>query len=409
MTNPPANANATTAPAIVLGAGINGLGVARSLARAGVPTWLADSDPTRAELKTRAARPLTIAALNGDALIDELVRLGETQFAGQRPALLMTQEETVRTVSNQRARLAGLYRFNLPSIETVEALQHKFGFQELAERYGAPIPPLVRVRDAADLERLATLHYPVVVKPGTRDDAYGHRFKKAYRIDGAAAATALVQAMLPVLADVVVQEWTEGPDANIYFCLQHLDARGEVTASFTGHKVRAWPPQVGGTASCAPAPDADAELAALTTKFFRAAGVVGLAAMEYKRDVRTGAFRMVEPTIGRTDYQAEIATLNGVNLPYAAWCAAVSLPPPAAPTTVTPLAWRVRSEDIQSAARQQQSIRDGFASARRVVDALWRWNDPQPAIAQAAHRVAQALRHRTARLRPVSQSAGTKP
>lgn len=409
MTDHSASTPAAQAPAIVLGAGLNGLGVARSLARAGVATWLADSDPNRVELKTRAAKPLLIAALNGPALIEDLVRLGSTRFAGQRPVLLLTQEETVRAVSQARAQLAALYRFSLPPADTVAALQSKFGFQALAERFGAPIPPLVHVQSETGLAALATLHYPVVVKPGTRDDAYSRRFKKAYRIESAAAATELVQTMLPVLADIVVQEWTEGPDANIHFCLQHLDPRGEVTASFTGHKVRSWPPQVGGTASCAPAPDADAELSALTTRFFRATGVVGLAAMEYKRDARTGAFRMVEPTIGRTDYQAEIATLNGVNLPYAAYCSAIGMPMPAPRVPATPRSWRVRSEDRQSADAQHQSMRDGFAPTRRVVDALWRWDDPQPGLAQATRHLARALRSHLARLVPFPQSAGSKP
>ncbi len=396
-------------PAIVIGAGINGLGVARSLARAGVPTWLAESDPNRVELTTRAANPLILTALHGDGLVEALVRIGSTQFANQRPVLLLTQEESVRSVSQERARLAALYRFTLPPAATVEALQHKFGFQALAEKSGAPVPPLVRVRGEADLAALARLHYPVVVKPGTRDDAYGHRFKKAYRVESATAAAELVQTMLPVLADIVVQEWTEGPDSNIYFCLQHLDPNGQVTASFTGHKVRSWPPQVGGTASCTPAPAADAELAALTAKFFRDTGAVGLAAMEYKRDIRTGEFRMVEPTIGRTDYQAEIATLNGVNLPYAAYCSAIGTPLAVPHTPAMPLGWRVRSEDLQSAAAQHQSIGAGFAPAQRVVDALWRWNDPRPGITQATRHVAGALRHRAARLIPLTQSSGTKP
>jgi D-aspartate ligase len=42
--------------------------------------------------------------------------------------------------------------------------------------------------------------------------------------------------------------------------------------------------------------------------------------MEFKRDTRTGRFFMVEPTVGRTDYQEEVATLNGANISYAAYC-----------------------------------------------------------------------------------------
>ena len=50
--------------------------------------------------------------------------------------------------------------------------------------------------------------------------------------------------------------------------------------------------------------------------------------MEYKRDVRTGRFVMIEPTVGRSDFQEEVATLNGVNIPNAAYCSAVGQPVP---------------------------------------------------------------------------------
>ncbi|MGH8182102.1 MAG: FAD-dependent oxidoreductase, partial [Rhodanobacteraceae bacterium] len=106
-------------PAIVLGAGLNGLGVVRSLARARIPAWLLDSDECRAEMHTRAARPLKIGALHGDALVEELVRLGMTRFAGVRPVLLLTQEESVKFVSRHREKLSRFYRFSLPSPETV--------------------------------------------------------------------------------------------------------------------------------------------------------------------------------------------------------------------------------------------------------------------------------------------------
>src|SRR5690348_7942485 len=378
-------------PAVVLGSGINGLGVARSLARAGVPGWLVDVDARRFEMHTRAARPLAIASMHGSAVVDELVRLGTTRFADLRPVLLLTQEESVKLVSQERERLAPLYRFDLPPKELLEALLHKHGFQRLAEQFGCPIPSLVRIGSVAELPALERLRYPVVVKPGERHDGYGRQFKKAYRVETATDAMELVGRILPVMPDVVVQEWTEGPDSSIYFCLQYIDARG------------------GGTASCAPAPDAHAELSALTTKFFRDAGVTGMAAMEYKRDARTGAFRMVEPTVGRTDYQAEIATLNGVNLPHAAYCGALGLSFPAPRPASKAIAWRVRSEDTQSARAQRQRPKDGFEAMNGIADAIWRWSDPMPGLVNLSHRAKQALHTRAARMSPSTEPLGSKP
>ncbi|MEO9002665.1 MAG: FAD-dependent oxidoreductase [Rhodanobacter sp.] len=347
--------------------------------------------------------------MHGEALLDDLERVSSAQFSGLRPVLFLTQEETVKTVSHHRDRLAALYRFSLPTMDMVDILQHKQGFQRLAEQLGSPIPPLVHIRSLADLPAIENLRYPVVIKPGERNDDYGRRFKKAYRVERAADGAALIRGILPVMADVVVQEWIEGPDSNIYFCLQYLDKRGRVAGSFTGRKIRSWPPQVGGTASCVAAPEVHEELSEMTTRFFQAAGVIGMASMEYKRDIRSREFRMVEPTIGRTDYQEEVATLNGVNLPYAAWCSELDLPFPAPAVKDRPVIWRVRSEDVQSAAAQGQPLNEGYPREARVADALWRWRDAMPGLAQSLQRVGRTLHSRTSKMIGGSPVERSKP
>jgi predicted ATP-grasp superfamily ATP-dependent carboligase len=396
-------------PAVVLGAGVNGLGVVRSLARADVPVWLLDSDVHSPEMRTRVARSLRIRTLHGETLIEELERLGNERFAGLRPVLFLTQEETVKMVSHHRDRLSPFYRFSLPARDTADTLMHKHGFQRLAERYNAPIPKLVHVGTRADLAALDGLRYPVVAKPGERNAEYSRHFRKAYRVENITEARDLVQRILAVMPDVVVQEWIEGPDSNIHFCLQYLDRGSEVVASFTGRKVRSWPPEVGGTASCTAAPEADAELSAITSRFFKAAGVTGMAGMEYKRDARDGTFRLVEPTIGRTDYQEEVATLNGVNLPHAAYCCELGLPTPVPVPVVRPIGWRVRTEDIQSAALQGQSPAHGWPAGGRVVDAMWRWTDPAPYLFQNLRRIRRALRNRISKPPGQSRVAGGTP
>lgn len=399
---------AVDTPAVVVGAGVNGLGVARSLARERVPVWLLDSDARRPEMRTRAATPVTVRSLHGEALVEELIRLAEEQFSGLRPVLFLTQEESVRTVSHQRDRLSALYRFSLPTKDVVDVLQHKQGFQRLAEQLDSPIPPLVHVRALADLAAIENLRYPVVIKPGERNAEYSRQFKKAYRVESATEAADLIRRVLAVMSDVVVQEWIEGPDSSIYFCLQYLDKRGQVAGSFSGRKIRSWPPQVGGTASCVAAPEVHEELSDMTARFFQAAGVIGMASMEYKRDARSHEFRMVEPTIGRTDYQEEVATLNGVNLPYVAWCSELDLPFPAPAMRERPVVWRVRSEDVQSAAAQGQSPTQGWPRGAQVADALWRWRDPMPGVVQSVQRARRALRGRTSKMTGGSPAARSK-
>lgn len=396
-------------PAVVLGAGINGLGVARSLSRARVPVWMLDTDECQPEMYTRAAKPVHIRALDGDILIEDLERLGGGLFAGKQPVLFFTQEATVKTVSQHLDHLTAFYRFSLPPPDTVAALQHKYHFQQLAERHGDPISPLVHVTKPADLATLRSLHYPAVLKVGERNVDYSRRFHKAYRVETAGEASRLASKIIPVVPDVVAQEWIEGPDSNIYFCLQYLNRNGRAASSFTGRKLRSWPPQVGGTASCTAAPEVHAELSRLTERFFRDVGVVGMAGMEYKRDTRSGEFRMVEPTIGRTDFQEEVATLNGTNIPYAAYRSELGMAAPEPREVRRPVVWRVRSEDSQSAAAQNQQIASAWPRRSRVVDGLWRWSDPIPLVVHVSRRLQRALSRRL--LKPIlsARAAGSKP
>jgi hypothetical protein len=109
--------------------------------------------------------------------------------------------------------------------------------------------------------------------------------------------------------------------------------------------------------------------------------------MEYKRDRRSGRFLMVEPTIGRTDHQSEVATLNGVNLPLVAYHDLAGGSPRPSVIPETPRIWRDPVADANTAAAQgDRSMPKG-----KVVDACWRVSDPSPWLAVQALRLKRRL------------------
>lgn len=378
-------------PVVVLGGGFNGLGVVRSLGAAGVRrVYLADTDLRRAETHSRYAQPLLMADLCGVLLIEELLRLGKTRFAGQQPVLILTQEQTVRTVAMAQEALRPLFRFLLPPGEVLETLMHKEGFDRVAAQTGLRVPRTVHVRDAAGIDAALALTYPLIVKPAVHDPAYQSRFRKAYRVGEEGEARDLLDRILEMLPDVVVQEWIPGEDSAIYFCLQQLSPTGKAEASFVGRKIRSWPPNVGGTASCTSASEA-AELIETTARFFAQAGMRGLASMEYKRHAVTGEYVAIEPTVGRTDYQEEVATLNGVNLPFAYYRSVLGMDGDVH-EAIGPdhrLIWRDRQADEQSLAHPDQLVHGWPAEHGEICDALWRRTDPGPWLAAQWQRVAR--------------------
>lgn len=378
-------------PAIIVGAGINGLGVLRSLAHAGVPVVVVDSSPDAPAMRSRYGRKHVFREEGPDSIVGVLESLA-AECPQERPVVVFTQEETVAVAARHYERLANCCRLTMSAPATIVPLLHKDGVRAVAEAAGVRTPRTLHIRDIGQIQAIDELKLPIVIKPALRHEGYSSAFKKAYRIDDRAQARELLRDILPVLPDVVVQEWIEGTDSDLYFCLQYLPPSGEPPVSFVGRKIRSWPPQVGGTASCIAAPEAS-ELADMTWAFFQHAQVTGLASMEYKREQETGDYVVVEPTVGRTDFQEEVATLNGVNLPLAAYCGALGLAMPQRNSQIPPTIWRERNADIRSANHAEASTPRLPAHAC-VVDALWRLRDPGPVLWS----VAQRLRRRMIRV-----------
>ena len=364
-------------PAVVIGGDVNSLGVVRSLGPAGIPVFVADTTTRSPAMRSRYARPRPVRALEGAALVEDLIGLG-AGFA-EPPLLLLTADRTVRTVSRHRDRLSRWYRIPLPAHRCIETLLHKAGFQSVAEAHGFPVPRAHVLRAEEDLAKLAALAYPAIVKPGSTDLIARCKVPRVLRLDSAEQAMRTCRGLLAQAPDLIVQEWVDGPDCDIFFCLQ-LRGDGATLCSFTGRKLHCWPPRIGNTASCtAASSDIAVELDAITTRFFDAAGVEdGPCSMEFKRERRSGRFVMIEPTIGRTDWQEEVATLYGVNIPLAAYCHAFSLPLPMTGSNRR-FVWRDsfpywRSRLAAGPARQ-------LPEAGAVVKSVW-WHrdDPMPSV-----------------------------
>lgn len=384
-------------PAVVVGGIDNGggLGLVRSLGRAGVPVIVMDQEASAPALHSRYASKRIVPDLTGRALVRELLTLQAS--LGVRPVLFLTSDEAVLTVSQHRDELEAAYMLRLPDHNRLRPLLQKSSFQELAEAYGFPLPRSVRITNALEIGSLAQLTFPAVIKPSIKTGDYlTSRFARGYRAATLAEAEAQCRLILPVLPNLVVQEWIEGADRDLYFCLQYRGSGGTVS-SFTGRKLSIWPPDVGTTASCTAAPEAHAILSSMTDAFFDAVGFVGMGSMEYKRDARTGKFFMIEPTAGRVDWQEEVATLHGVNIPLAAYRYETGAEPPREPSTIVPVIWR-------DSARHWRAMRRAPARAdapkAKVYDAYWHFDDPVPAFFHVLSTTIRILRRTMKRLEP---------
>jgi D-aspartate ligase len=381
----------TRIPAVVVGgAGACGLGLVRSLSRADIPVILVDEDRYAPAMHTRFARKVVISRLSGPSLVRDLLALG-TRIGG--PAVLfLTSDEAALTVSEYRAELATNYRFRLPSHDCLSTLMHKTTFQQLAEVHGFPVPRAITIARVSDLAGLAELRFPVVVKPSIKTADYVKgRFARAYIVSSQKEAEAKCRLVLSAAPGVVVQEWIEGPDDALYFCLLYRAGEGTTVSCFTGRKLSIWPPDVGITASCTAAPETRAILQPLTEAFFERVSFIGMGGIEFKRDFRSGQFVMIEPTVGRIDLQEEVATINGVNIPLAAYYYEIGVEMPRVEPHAQPVVWRNYWADWRSARGDRAS--HAVTPGTKVCDAYWRLNDPMPGMVRFLDGCTRPLRH----------------
>jgi D-aspartate ligase len=368
-------------PAVVIGGELNGLGVCRSLAMGGIPVCVVDCKRSNPALWSRYAYPVLTETLHGLGFVGFLRDL-ESRL-GERPFLVITDELALLTISEHRRELEGLYRFRLPAHDTVLMLHDKAKFHESAVEHGWPVPNGVVVRDPSDVPKIASLRLPMILKPADKRHFHEGHAPRLIVAESRPDALSAAKRLLAQAGEVVVQETIEGPDDNIYFCLFYRGRDGETLGMFTGQKLASTPPGTGSTAFCRPA--TNEELERTTKDFLDQVNYFGFGGVEYKRDAQNGRFLIIEPTVGRTDWQEEAATLAGVNIPLIAYCHELGLSPLPAGPVDDRVVWQGSwVERIRSGAKP-------IPPRSVVVDGFWRRDDPLPALVHYPRNVADAM------------------
>jgi D-aspartate ligase len=358
-------------PAVVLGGGLGGLGVVRSLARGGMPIFVVDKGHGCPAAWSRFARFVNLHSMGGSGLIKELINLSIR--IGERPVLILTTDADVNTVSAFRNELEPFFRFSLPAPEMVRTLYDKAQFQLLAEREGLAVPRGVILTNPSEFPLIRTLVPPLAIKPADKAPLVSNKENdRPVRVEGWDEATVHAAKMMERAGRLAVQEWIEGDDSDIYFCLFVCSSEGEILANFSGRKLVCIPPAVGITAICAAAPEVDEELTRLSRQFTERVGYRGIGSLEFKRDRRSGKLLIIEPTVGRIDWQEEIATLCGVNIPLVAYRAEAKIAVKESTRPTSRVMWRSSIVHRLPAGITPPgvSLRDGY----------FRFNDPLPGL-----------------------------
>lgn len=376
--------------AVVIGLDcMTGLQTTRIFTRRGVPVVALADDLTHYCARTRLPERIIAADLKTDALIDELEKLGPSlaQPAGQKAVLVPCTDMSVLLISRNRVRLQDWYYIGLPAKEVVETLIDKYAFYTYAAQANLPIPETHFLRSRADAVKAAgRLQYPCILKPPMKSQKWERNTsKKVIKLSSREEFLNTYEQCAGWADLLMVQEWIEGTDENLYSCNCYFNNQNQPLVSFIARKIRQWPPETG--TSCLGEEVRNDEVLEASLSLFEGIGYHGLGYVEMKRDQRTGKHYIIEPNIGRPTGRSAIAEFSGVELLYTKYCDLTGLPlPPNRQQKYQGTKWIHLRRDLQSAfyywRKGELTLKGWLKSVWGIrQDAIFAWNDPVPFLA----------------------------
>jgi predicted ATP-grasp superfamily ATP-dependent carboligase len=285
------------------------------------------------------------------------------------------------------------------SLDAFLALADKAGLRDRAARLGIAFP-VQRVLEWSErsMALAGCVRMPAVVKPARSVAGVGSGRAK-FGVEHAATIDALehvVRSIPQAGYPLLIQERIVGPGVGVFLLLWD----GRVVASFSHRRLREKPPSGGVSVSAesiAKTPELIDRSRALLTEI----GWSGVAMVEYKVDRETGTPYLMEIN-GRFWGSLQLAIDAGVDFPALLVGCAMGQVPAAAPDyrvglrgrwwwgDVDHLIARLRHSptglSLPPGAPSRAGAVGDFVSAcvRCDPDAVWRWSDPRPFLAETA-------------------------
>ena len=171
-----------TVGALVIGGDYQGLGIARSLGRLGVPVCVVDDEHSIARFSRHVEHSVRVKDLRDEretvrTLLEVGRRLGLNGWV-----LFPTRDETVAALSRHRDELAEFFRVPTPAWDVVRWAWDKRNTYQLANELGIPTPKTWYPHGFADLDAIDA-QPPFVIKPAIKENFVYATQDKAWRAD----------------------------------------------------------------------------------------------------------------------------------------------------------------------------------------------------------------------------------
>jgi D-aspartate ligase len=299
---------------LVIGGDYQGLAIARSLGRHGIPVCVIDDERSIARASRFVGSVVHVPELRSEASTLHALSAAVRKLQLSGWVLYPTREENVIAIAANRDALLSELRVPTPGLETVRLAWDKREMYRLARSLSVPIPRTWFPGTAGDLAQIP-MTGPLVVKPAIKEHFFYATHAKAWRADDRAQLASCFQRATDIVGhgEVIVQELIPGGGREQYaFCALFRD--GRAVASMTVQRRRQHPSEFGRASTYVETVSLP-EIVESSIRYLRAINYYGLVELEYKRDPRDGMYKLLDVNARTWGYHS-LGRSAGVDFAY---------------------------------------------------------------------------------------------
>lgn len=307
-------------PVLILDLSATGIAVARILGNHGVDVYGADLGKISiGRFSKYVKKPAFGYKIEIDSHFLDMLTYFAKNF-NNKPVLLPCSDIFIEFVSKYYGILKDFFSIQeslAPSIST--KFLDKREFYKMCEEYNIPYPKTIRLSGYETVSEIVKkLKFPMILKPYLI-----HKWKKYLKgkkvilIQYVDELEYILKKEKKLLQDSLLQEVIPSSEKNIYIFKGYFGKDGELRASFTGRKIRQYPPNFG-SFSLAESIENE-EVKQMSINFLRKARFKGLCGTEFKYDQRDGSYKIIEINI-RPQLWEDLTRLAEAEVLWAAYC-----------------------------------------------------------------------------------------
>lgn len=371
---------------VVIGGDYQGLAIARSLGRRGVPVCIIDDEQSITRFSRYATHSIRVPTLREErSTVDALLDIGR-RLQLQGWVLYPTRDETVAAISINREALRECFRVPTPGWDSVRWVWDKRNTYALARELGIPVPATWFPRTCDDLRQIDG-GFPLAIKPSIKEHFIYTAKAKAWRANNRAELEERFEqasALVPP-GEIMIQDLVPG-DGRQQFAYCAFFKQGQSLGTMVAQRRRQHPNEFGRASTFVQTVD-QPQLELLSKRFLRAIEYYGLVEVEFKLDPRDNRYKLLDVNARTWGYHA-LGTPAGVDFPYILFMD--QLGEPVAPLRARPGVSWVRlvtdlPEGIGEVLRGHLSLFSFLKSVLKSnVEAVICADDPLPSVAEAA-------------------------